>query len=101
MGRQRPVGGADFLKADAVRQVVEEAHASAEEVRRNVDEDLVDQVRAERLLAGRRPTQLHMLVPGDSPGLADRALDSVRHELQVRRALRDALGRRRAMRQHE
>ncbi|MGO9836600.1 MAG: site-specific integrase [Polyangiaceae bacterium] len=52
-------------------------------------------------IPGRCSAELHVLVAGGSFGRADRALDSICHELQVRWALRDALGGRRAMRQHE
>ena len=93
MRRERAVADGQLLQADAGGERVEQADAAAQQVRRDVDQDLVAQASGQRELAGGGAAQLDVLAVGDGARLADGAGDAIGDERQVRRAVRVVGGR--------
>jgi len=52
MRRQRPVGNAQLLQPDAVIQYIEKPDPAPQQIRGDMDQDLIDQTGRQRLLAG-------------------------------------------------
>ena len=91
----------DDLELRVAGRMLEQPDAVAEEERRDVDENLVDQPLRQRLLAWRGAAELHVLVPGHRLRLMNRAGDAVGDEGEIGRTLRHRFRRRRLVGQHE
>src|SRR5687767_11682633 len=88
MGGERAVGYRQLFETDAARQGVEEPHSAAQQVGREVDQDLVAEPGGQRLFPRRGAAELDVLSARHRARLLDGALDAIGDEGQVGRPAR-------------